>query len=71
MCEVCLGFGLERMATTNYEEPCASCNGKGFFDNPEDAVDHSIEASSLFIPSWRKVSRETIKFQRIRIKKDF
>lgn len=70
-CEVCLGFGMESGYITIHEEPCTSCNGKGFFDTPEDAVDHSIEAATYTTPNWRKVSKEIVKFQTIRIKNGF
>lgn len=70
-CEVCSGFGLDRDMIGLYDEQCTSCNGKGFFDNPDDAGDHSIESATLSLPNWRNVSREIVKFQTIRIKDNF
>ena len=70
-CEVCSGFGMGPATINLYEETCTSCSGKGYFDTPEDATDHSIESSTRSIPNWRKVSREIIKFQNIRMRRDF
>ena len=44
-CEVWMGFGLLRDFATIGEEPCTSCNGKGFFDNPDDSVDDCMDAA--------------------------
>ncbi|WP_424493226.1 hypothetical protein [Salinimicrobium sp. GXAS 041] len=70
-CEVCMGFGMEKAHLVLHEETCSSCNGKGFFDSPEDAVDHSVESFTYSSPDWKKVSKEFIKYQKIRIRSNF
>lgn len=70
-CEVCMGFGMEDSYLALSEESCSSCNGKGYFDNPEDAVDHSVESFTYRTPNWRRVSKEFVNFQKIRIRRDF
>lgn len=70
-CEVCMGLGLASEDITLSDEICTSCNGKGSFDSPDDSIDQWIDAATRITPNWRNVSREIVKFQRIRIRKDF
>lgn len=63
-CEVCTGIGLMYDAgAAVWDEQCTSCNGKGHFDDPEDSIDHWVEAANYVGLNWRDVSQEIIKFK--------
>lgn len=52
-CEVCMGFGLLRVTATIGEELCTSCNGKGYFDNPDESIDDCMDAA-VYISAKRR-----------------